>query len=519
MNNEHDVPEQPAGPPTESQQPEPHAHDAGSGEPQPEPQTLGGQQLPYQAQGPATAAAPPTAHQESAKFFQWIRGLGLQRGRDRWMGGVCSGLADRWGIDPVIVRGLAVVLTLFFGIGMLAYGVAWALLPEPDGRIHVEEVARGRWTSGMTGAGLLTLLGLAGQGQGIFFDGNNGWFFWPLFWIAAVAGLIYWLANRDKPKGSGTQPGRQGHPGTTGQTGNTGGAGTPAPSWHGHTWESGAYGGYGAADAPAGYGTTDTPGAGAAAGAPTAPLPAPAMAAAGQTPHVQQPFAPNPHMYVKTAPRPPKPRLGAPASLLVLGLAAVVGALVLILDATNIIDLGGYQAGMAAAAAAITTGLGIIAAGLAGRTAGGLGTFSVIFLIFAGLLSLPYGNHAEFTAFNHTDWAPATSTAAETGRTVVMGNATFDLTQLDDAAPLAADVQIPLKSVASNITVKVPTDIPVTVRSEFVAVSLSIDGKNDGGVLTQDSTRDINPDATGNGLVITLEGVASNINIVPVAGP
>ncbi|WP_449373861.1 PspC domain-containing protein [Arthrobacter psychrolactophilus] len=110
---------------------------------------------------------PPTA--ESSRFFQWIRGLGIQRGSERWVGGVCSGLGNKWGIDPIIVRGLAVVLTLFFGVGLLAYGVAWALLPEPDGRIHVEEVGHGRWSSGMTGATIVTLLGMIGPGQGFVF--------------------------------------------------------------------------------------------------------------------------------------------------------------------------------------------------------------------------------------------------------------------------------------------------------------------------------------------------------------
>jgi phage shock protein PspC (stress-responsive transcriptional regulator) len=72
-------------------------------------------------------------------FFDWIRSHGVHRGRDRWIGGVSSGIAERMGIDPLIVRGIFIVLTLFAGIGVLLYGLGWALLPEPDGRIHTQQ--------------------------------------------------------------------------------------------------------------------------------------------------------------------------------------------------------------------------------------------------------------------------------------------------------------------------------------------------------------------------------------------
>ena len=107
---------------------------------------------------------PPGRH--GSGFFDWIRGLGVRRGRDRWIGGVASGIAERLGIDPVIVRGVFVVLALSFGVGVLAYGIAWALLPEPDGRIHVEEVGHGYWSAGLTGAAVFILLGLSGPGRG-----------------------------------------------------------------------------------------------------------------------------------------------------------------------------------------------------------------------------------------------------------------------------------------------------------------------------------------------------------------
>lgn len=48
---------------------------------------------------------------------------------DRMIGGVCSGLANYFDIDPVIVRLIMVVLFLGAGIGFLAYIIAWIVIP------------------------------------------------------------------------------------------------------------------------------------------------------------------------------------------------------------------------------------------------------------------------------------------------------------------------------------------------------------------------------------------------------
>ena len=44
-------------------------------------------------------------------------------------GGVCSGIAHYFDIDPVMIRLIMVVLFLFFGIGFLTYIIAWAVIP------------------------------------------------------------------------------------------------------------------------------------------------------------------------------------------------------------------------------------------------------------------------------------------------------------------------------------------------------------------------------------------------------
>jgi phage shock protein PspC (stress-responsive transcriptional regulator) len=49
---------------------------------------------------------------------------------DKWLGGVCGGLADYTGIDANLIRLIVVVCTLL-GAGSLivAYVVAWVLMP------------------------------------------------------------------------------------------------------------------------------------------------------------------------------------------------------------------------------------------------------------------------------------------------------------------------------------------------------------------------------------------------------
>jgi phage shock protein PspC (stress-responsive transcriptional regulator) len=55
----------------------------------------------------------------------------VRRTDDRMVAGVCSGVADYLGVDVTMVR-LVTVLGAVFGFGtfVVAYVVAWLLLPE-----------------------------------------------------------------------------------------------------------------------------------------------------------------------------------------------------------------------------------------------------------------------------------------------------------------------------------------------------------------------------------------------------
>ena len=55
----------------------------------------------------------------------------LRRSRsDRWLGGVCGGLAKYTGTESWIWRLLFVVFTLTFGFAVLAYVLLWIFVPE-----------------------------------------------------------------------------------------------------------------------------------------------------------------------------------------------------------------------------------------------------------------------------------------------------------------------------------------------------------------------------------------------------
>ncbi|HEV6965953.1 PspC domain-containing protein [Roseateles sp.] len=56
---------------------------------------------------------------------------GLRRSRmDRWIGGVCGGIARATGLDSWVWRLIFTVLFLAFGSGILLYILLWIFVPE-----------------------------------------------------------------------------------------------------------------------------------------------------------------------------------------------------------------------------------------------------------------------------------------------------------------------------------------------------------------------------------------------------
>jgi phage shock protein PspC (stress-responsive transcriptional regulator) len=135
--------------------------------------------------------APPAASRSGLDgMFETLRGFGVRRNTDdRWLAGVCSGVADRLGIDPLIVRGALIVLLFVGGIGGLAYLIAWALLPDQNGKILAEAALHGDgW-----GIALLIVIGIA-----LVSNISDRWWLWT---ILLPVGFLVWWAIRSARQG------------------------------------------------------------------------------------------------------------------------------------------------------------------------------------------------------------------------------------------------------------------------------------------------------------------------------
>ncbi|MCS0499665.1 PspC domain-containing protein [Protaetiibacter mangrovi] len=153
-----------------------------------------------------TTPDPAAPEEPEAPFFTWIRELQLPR-REGWLGGVCGGVAARLGIDPLIVRGVAVVLAVVGAPVALVYAVAWFLLPDLAGTIHARELGQGRVTRAMPGILAVFLLSFLPLTQSFWFTGalywgDLGWggalgrAIWSGVVVVLAVVVVVWLARR-----------------------------------------------------------------------------------------------------------------------------------------------------------------------------------------------------------------------------------------------------------------------------------------------------------------------------------
>ena len=198
-------------------------------------------------QGPGHHSNPGTYGQSGMdRFFNSIRAMNLYRAQPRVLGGVCSGISQRYGIDMTLVRILFIVAALL-GFGGFLYALAWAFLPEvEDGRIHMEQALHGDFTGGLAGAIVLALFSGAPASVSVgflpSFFGNS-----TLIGIAAVVAVLL-IANsrRNSQNYSGYPYGPGGYDGATGYGPDGGnGGGTDGGNGPNAGYGGGTDGGYG----------------------------------------------------------------------------------------------------------------------------------------------------------------------------------------------------------------------------------------------------------------------------------
>ena len=156
-------------------------------------------QTPSPAQTGAASQGRP-----QGKFWDDISSTGLRRDRSRqWFAGVCSGIARRVDVDPVLIRAAFIALTLFGGFGIVAYLVAWLLMPDDSGRIMARDALDRREGGGSAGAIILFVVIVLVIAAIVFGDNGFliGWGVIPL----AVIGWLFWRHEQGKGSASAWQ--------------------------------------------------------------------------------------------------------------------------------------------------------------------------------------------------------------------------------------------------------------------------------------------------------------------------
>jgi phage shock protein PspC (stress-responsive transcriptional regulator) len=121
---------------------------------------------------------------------------------DRVIGGVAGGLAEYFSMDSSLMRLIFIILVLMPGIGVIAYIIAWVVIPEePKEQTEAKAKIASTQVPAVQGVQSQRMLGLILVVVGLYFllhtlinfclDGR----FWPL--ILIVVGLFFVL-NRGK---------------------------------------------------------------------------------------------------------------------------------------------------------------------------------------------------------------------------------------------------------------------------------------------------------------------------------
>ncbi len=74
--------------------------------------------------------------------YRTLRAIPFRRGPRRWVGGICAGLAERFGWDANLVRLITLVSFLLPVLGIGAYLVLWLIVPWVDNSLPLQRIVR-----------------------------------------------------------------------------------------------------------------------------------------------------------------------------------------------------------------------------------------------------------------------------------------------------------------------------------------------------------------------------------------
>ena len=396
----------------------------------------------------------------------------LRRSRtDRKLAGVAGGLGRYAGVDPLILRILFVVLTIFGGSGILLYVAGWLLIAD-DGEeeSQAQRIVRGH-TDGSTVSTVVfgtvvLILGLVFMGAVL--DTGPGLGGLGALVVVAVVVLLL-LRNGQRPA-----------------------AGTPGQVPYGPVPPPVPPTGPGAFGQTAGTAYTAT--------APTVPVPpGPAVPPPGVQGQGAPP--PPPAYYPPPPPVPPRPPQ-PPRERSVLGVLTfcsvlVVSGLMLLWNTVSDGSADDFRAVAVLGTALAVTAIGLLVGAVRGR-AWGLIVLGVL-LSLATTVAAATDQRLSGGVGERT-WTPDTVAAAERPYRLGVGDAELDLTQL----PAGSDVDVDVRLGVGGLRVYVPADARVLVDAEVGAGNVALFGQEDDGTDVDVMTTAV-PRGEPSGTVIRLD--------------
>jgi len=133
----------------------------------------------------------------------------LRSKSDRIIGGVCGGLGHYLGIDPVIIRIVWLILFFAGGVGLLAYIIAWIIVPEEGDSPYPETEEKEGAVAKKDDRGGKLIGGIVLIVLGLLFLIDRHWYFndfienfikmiWKYFLPAVFIGIGIYLISKSK---------------------------------------------------------------------------------------------------------------------------------------------------------------------------------------------------------------------------------------------------------------------------------------------------------------------------------
>jgi phage shock protein PspC (stress-responsive transcriptional regulator) len=430
--------------------------------------------------------------EDTVKDFWATRPRRPRRGRK--IAGVASGIANRYRIDPVLVRVGFVVAAIYGGAGVVAYLLGWLFLPEQDDQTSPIESLFGRGRSS-TSSGFTVLLCL-------FMLPVGGWFLSGSFtgefsgWasLLVVGGLLFLLHQR-RGNVVPVNPSEHAAPATAQPT-------VPV---------------YPPAPQPTTQFTQFTPPPGSPVDTPTpypwahVPHEEPRTTPPAWDPLGAAPFAwdlPEPATPEPEEPEPQKKRRKPKVGTATLGIAlmAVAG---LALAANASWAAGGWITPQHVVGVVLAiVGLGLVAGAIVRSGRGLLALAVPLSVVGMGLTTISPGGYHGVGDLNES---PTSLSSVWTTYERSVGSVKLDMTGLPESGSVVTEVRADVGSVE----VRVPRNADVTITCSADAGTVDCLGRRHDGVDSQfDEFTDLGPDGVG-GLRIDL-AVSTDLGDVEV---